>query len=62
MDIYSLVATNIRSKGHPVPMAAKAEDRYYRDQVALPRLNPSLLGSIVAATCAILVLVGTTPT
>ena len=62
MDIYGLVATNIRSKNHPVQMAAEAEDRYYREQVALPRLNPSLLGSIVAATCAILVLGGTTPT
>lgn len=62
MDIYSLVATNIRSKGHPVPMATKAEDRYYREQVVLPRLNPGLLGSIVATTCAILVLVGMTPT
>ncbi|CAN7247826.1 hypothetical protein LJR234_001112 [Mesorhizobium amorphae] len=62
MDVYSLVATNIRSKGHSAPMDAKAEDRHYRDKVVLPRLSPGLLGSIVATTCAILILVGMTPT
>ena len=59
MDIYSLVATNMRSGGHPARMDPKSEDRYYSDQLALPRLSAGLLGSIVATTCALLILVDT---
>lgn len=62
MDIYSLVAANIRPKADPARMDAKAEDRYYSDQIALPRLSPGLLGSIVVTSCAILILMGIAPT
>jgi len=58
MDIYGLIATNMRSRARPARMDAKSEDRYYSDQVALPRLSRGLLGSIVVMTCALLVLVG----
>ena len=62
MDIYSLVATNMRSGAHPAPMDAKSEDRYYSDQVALPRMSPRLLGSIFVTSCGLLILVGLIPT
>ena len=61
MDIYSLVAANIHSGTHPARIDARAEDRYYSDQVGLPRLSLRLLGSIVVTTCTILILVGITP-
>ncbi|MER8423891.1 hypothetical protein [Mesorhizobium sp. M1112] len=59
MDIYSLVAANLHSGARPALKDAKSEDRYYSDQVALPRLGPGLLGSI--AVCALLILVGMPP-
>jgi hypothetical protein len=59
MDIYSLVAANTHTGGHPTPMSARAEDRYYSDQFALSGLNPGLLGSI-AMTAGVILIFGLT--
>ena len=56
MDIYSLVATNIHPGARPEPMNARAEDRYYSDQITLPRLSPGVLRSIAMTAGVILIL------
>lgn len=58
MDMYSLVALNLRPR-QPVRMDARAEDRYYASYFELPRLR--LAGSIAALACAVLVLAGMVP-
>jgi len=59
MDIYSLAAANLHSASRPAPGDSKAEDRYYSDRLALPRLAPRLLGAIVV--CALLIHAGMPP-
>jgi hypothetical protein len=55
MDIYSLVAANLQTKAHPAPMSARSEERYYSEQIALPRLSPRLFGSVAMMVGVILV-------
>ncbi|WP_132957362.1 hypothetical protein [Rhizobium sp. BK251] len=57
MDFQSLVAAHMRDR-RPPPMSASAEDRYYRDQVTLPRLKLRLLGLIGTTGGTILLLAG----
>lgn len=59
MDIYSLVAANLVSGTRFKPGDGRSEDRYYSQRVAVPRLAPGLLGSIVV--CAVLIFVGMPP-
>jgi hypothetical protein len=54
MDYHSLVAANFPAKGRPAKTDARAEDRYYRDQIALPR--PGLRALVSVATAAGLIL------
>ena len=56
MDIYSLAATHIHAEAQPAPTTARAEDRYYANHIALPRLRPGLLGSIAMLAGLILIL------
>ena len=56
MDIYSLAATHIHAEARQAPMTARGEDRYYANQIALPRLSPGLLGSIAMMAGVILIL------
>ena len=57
MDIYSLVAANLQAGPRQAPMDGRAEDRYYAQQIALPRLAPELLGSI-AMMCGVILILG----
>jgi hypothetical protein len=56
MDIYSLAATHVHVQPRPAPMKARAEDRYYANQIALSHLRPGLLGSIAMMAGVILFL------
>lgn len=56
MDIYSLTIAHMHAGVRPVRMSAWAEDRYYSSQIALPRLNPGVLRSIVIPACMALAL------
>ena len=56
MDIYSLAVTHTHAGAPPAPMSARAEDRYYSNQIAMPRLSPGLLGSIAMTASVILIL------
>ncbi len=56
MDIYSLVAANLHAGPRQAPMNARSEDRYYAQQITVPRLGPGLLGSIAMMTSVILIL------
>ncbi|CAN7580098.1 hypothetical protein [Mesorhizobium sp. LjNodule214] len=56
MDIYSVAVTNIHAGARPAPMSARAEERYYSNQIALPHLSPGLLGSIAITAGVILIL------
>jgi hypothetical protein len=56
MDIYSLAAAHVHAQPRPAPMKARAEDRYYANQIALPLLRPGLLGSIAMIAGVILFL------
>ena len=56
MDIYSLAAANIHTAPRPAPMSARAEDRYYSNQIVLPRLSRGLLGSLAMTASVILIL------
>jgi hypothetical protein len=56
MDIYSLAATHVHAHPRPGPMKARAEDRYYATQIALPHLRTGLLGSIPMMVGVILLL------
>lgn len=58
MDIYGLAATHIHTEPRSAPMTARAEDRYYTNQIALARLSPALLGSI-AMMAGIVLFLGT---
>jgi hypothetical protein len=51
MDLQSLVAAHMPNRRRPTQMGAAAEDRYYRNQITLPRLKLRLLG-LTAATAA----------
>jgi hypothetical protein len=46
------------ARRHPTSFDALAEDRCYRDQVALPRPGLRLIGSIATVTGLILLVVG----
>ena len=56
MDIYSLVAANLHTEPRQASMNARAEDRYYSDQITLPRLSPGVLRSIAMTAGVILIL------
>jgi hypothetical protein len=58
MDLCSLVAAHLSATGRPAATDARAEERYYRSQLTLPR--PSLRPLIGVATTAglILLLIG----
>jgi hypothetical protein len=59
MDFPTLVAANVAVRRRPEKMDARAEDRYYRGQIGLPR--PRLLPLVPAAATAaglLLLLVG----
>ena len=58
MDLQSLVAAHMAIRRRPTPMNASAEDRYYRDQVSLPRRSLRLLGSFATTAGVIVLLVG----
>jgi hypothetical protein len=60
MDIYSLAAAHVHARPRPVPMKARAEDRYYANQLALPLLRPGLLASI-AMMASVILFLGTSP-
>ncbi|MBY5446568.1 hypothetical protein HFO93_24450 [Rhizobium leguminosarum] len=55
MDLQSLVAAHMPNRRRPTPMDASAEDRYYRNQITLPRLRLRLLG-LAAATASVTLL------
>ncbi len=55
MDIYSLTAAHMRITARPARMSAREEDRYYSNQVALPRLDPRLIGAISMVVSVILI-------
>lgn len=58
MDLQSLVAAHMPNRGRSKQMNAAAEDRYYGDQIILPRPRLRLLGLIGTTTGAILLLAG----
>jgi hypothetical protein len=58
MHIDSLVAAHMLARRHPTSFDARAEEKYYRDQVVLPRPGLRLLASIATAAGLILLLVG----
>ena len=41
MDLQTLVAAHMPDRRHPPQMNASAEDRYYREQITMPRHEPS---------------------
>ena len=57
MDITSLVAANLPTT-RPSRKDARAEERYWRDQTALPRPSLRLLGPLATTAGVILLLVG----
>ncbi|NEJ25809.1 hypothetical protein GR247_37900 [Rhizobium leguminosarum] len=57
MDLQSLVAAHMPNR-RPTPMGAAAEDRYYRNQITLPRLRLRLLGLTAATAGVTLLLAG----
>ncbi|MBY5412467.1 hypothetical protein HFO98_29315 [Rhizobium leguminosarum] len=58
MDLQSLVAAHMPDRRRPTPMDASAEDRYYRNQITLPRLRLRLLGLAAATASVTLLLAG----
>jgi hypothetical protein len=46
------------NRRRPTPMGAAAEDRYYRNQITLPRLRLRLLGLTAATAGVTLLLAG----
>ncbi|MBY5337309.1 hypothetical protein HFO99_25985 [Rhizobium leguminosarum] len=58
MDLQSLVAAHMPNRRRPTPMDASAEDRYYRNQITLPRLRLRLLGLAAATASVTLLLAG----
>ena len=58
MDRQSLVAAHMLNRRHPTRMGAAAEDRYYKDQITLPRLRLRLLGLIATTASVTLLLAG----
>jgi hypothetical protein len=52
MDIYSLVAANMRSSQRPAKMDAEAENRYYRDRSGLPLPYTAGDGGVLAAAAS----------
>ena len=58
MDRQSLVAAHMLNRRRPTPMGAAAEDRYYKDQITLPRLQLRLLGLIATTASVTLLLAG----
>jgi hypothetical protein len=56
MDLQSLVAAHMPNRRRRTPMGASAEDRYYRNQITLPRLRLQLLGLIATTAGATLLL------
>jgi hypothetical protein len=58
MDIYSLVAAHLPPTCRPPAMDARAEERYYRTQVMLPRLSLRPMISIATTAGLVLLLIG----
>ncbi|MGR9188866.1 hypothetical protein [Rhizobium leguminosarum] len=58
MDLQSLVAAHMPNRRRPSQMSAAAEDRYYRNQITLPRLRLRLLGLTAATAGVTLLLAG----
>jgi hypothetical protein len=58
MDLQSLVAAHMPSRRRQTQMGAAAEDRYYRNQITLPRLRLRLLGLTAATAGVTLLLAG----
>ncbi|MBY5796314.1 MULTISPECIES: hypothetical protein [Rhizobium] len=58
MDLQSLVAAHMPNRRRPTQMGASVEDRYYRNQITLPRLRLRLLGLIATTAGAALLLAG----
>ena len=58
MDFHSLVAAHLPLTRRPPAMDARAEERYYRTQVLLPRLSLQPLISIATTAGLILLLIG----
>ncbi|MBY5558928.1 hypothetical protein [Rhizobium leguminosarum] len=56
MDLQSLVAAHMPNRHRATQMGASAEDRYYRNQITLPRLRLRLLGLIATTAGATLLL------
>lgn len=56
MDLQSLVAAHMLNRRRPTQMGASAEDRYYRNQITLPRLRLRLIGLIATTAGATLLL------
>ena len=58
MDLQSLVAAHMPNRRPQTQMGAAAEDRYYRNQISLPRLRLRLLGLTAATAGVTLLLAG----
>ncbi len=58
MDFHSLVAAHLPLTRRPPAMDARAEERYYRTQVLLPRLSLQPLISIATTAGLVLLLIG----
>ena len=58
MDLQSLVAAHMPNRRPQTQMGAAAEDRYYRNQITLPRLRLRLLGLTAATAGVTLLLAG----
>ncbi|MGR9075257.1 hypothetical protein [Rhizobium leguminosarum] len=58
MDLQCLVAAHMPNRLRPRQMGAAAEDRYYRNQITLPRLKLRLLGLTAATAGVTLLLAG----
>ena len=58
MDLQNLVAAHMLNRRRPQQMDASAEDRYYSDQIALPRPGLRMLAPVAAVAGVILLLVG----
>ena len=58
MDLQSLVAAHMPNRRRKTQMGAAAEDRYYRNQITLPRLGLRLLGLLATTAGVTLLLAG----
>ena len=58
MDLHSLVAAHLPLTRTPAAMDARAEERYYRTQVMLPRLSLRPLISVATTAGLVLLLIG----